>query len=54
MPFKPNYGQQRAERKRAKDAKKQEKLQRREEKVAARKAGQDDAPQDPSGEPEEN
>jgi hypothetical protein len=54
MPFKPNYGQQRAERKRAKDAKKLEKLQRREEKVAARKAGQDEPQDDPGGEPEEN
>ena len=53
MPFKPNYGQQRAERKRAKDAKKAEKLQRREEKVAARKASQD-TPEDESGEPQEN
>jgi hypothetical protein len=53
MPFKPNYGQQRAERKRAKDAKKLEKLQRREEKVAARKATQEE-PQDESGEPEGN
>jgi len=38
MAFKPNYNQQRAERNRAKDLKKQEKLQRREEEVAARRA----------------
>ena len=39
MPFKPNYNQQRSERNRAKEAKKQEKLQRREEEAARRKAG---------------
>jgi hypothetical protein len=38
MAFKPNYNQQRAERNRAKELKKQEKLQRREEEVAARRA----------------
>lgn len=38
MAFKPNYNQQRAERNRAKELKKQEKLQRREEDVAARRA----------------
>lgn len=53
MPFKPNYGQQRAERNRAKEAKKLEKLQRQEEKVAQRKAAQE-AGQDPSGEPEDS
>lgn len=37
MAFKPNYGQQRAERNRAKEQKKQEKLQRREEEAARRK-----------------
>lgn len=31
MAFKPNYNQQRSERNRAKEAKKQEKLQKREE-----------------------
>ena len=41
MAFKPNYNQQRAERNRAKEAKKQEKLQRREEEAAKRKAEQD-------------
>ena len=42
MAFKPNYNQQRAERNRAKEAKKQEKLQRREEEAVRRKAGQDE------------
>ncbi len=41
MPFKPNYNQQRAERKRVKDAKKQEKLQRKEAEVAKRRAARD-------------
>ena len=36
MAFKPNYNQQRAERNRAKEQKKQEKLQRREEEVGDR------------------
>lgn len=39
MAFKPNYGQQRAERNRAKEQKKQEKLQRRQEESERRKAG---------------
>jgi hypothetical protein len=39
MAFKPNYNQQRAERNRAKQAKKDEKLREREEEVARRKAG---------------
>lgn len=39
MAFKPNYNQQRAERNRAKEQKKVERLQRREEGVAARRAG---------------
>ena len=38
MAFKPNYNQQRAERKRAKDAKKEERLQRREADAKKRKA----------------
>ncbi len=38
MAFKPNYRQQRGERARNKDKKKQEKLQRREEQSAKRKA----------------
>ena len=52
MPFKPNYRQQRADRNRAKDQKKQEKLQRREEKVAERRAVKD-APEEPTGERDE-
>ena len=39
MAFKPNYNQQRAERNRAKQAKKDEKQKEREEEVARRKAG---------------
>ena len=42
MAFKPNYNQQRSERNRIKEAKKQEKLQRREEEVAKRKAARDE------------
>ena len=42
MAFKPNYNQSRRERERAKDAKKLEKQQRREEATAKRKAEQDD------------
>lgn len=38
MAFKPNYGQQRAERNRSKEQKKQEKLQRRQEESERRKA----------------
>lgn len=38
MAFKPNYNQQRAERNRAKQAKKEEKLRRRQEETAKRKA----------------
>jgi hypothetical protein len=41
MGFKPNYGQQRADRNRAKQAKKDAKLREREELVALRKAAQD-------------
>ncbi|WP_434623993.1 hypothetical protein [Azospirillum sp. B2RO_4] len=44
MAFKPNYNQQRAERNRAKEQKKQERLQRREEGVAARRAGEQGDP----------
>ncbi|WP_448191741.1 hypothetical protein [Azospirillum sp. sgz301742] len=50
MAFKPNYNQQRAERNRAKEAKKQEKLQRREEEAARRKADPDGT--EPAGEPD--
>jgi hypothetical protein len=38
MAFKPNYHQQRSDRNRAKDQKKQVKLQRREEEAAKRRA----------------
>jgi hypothetical protein len=38
MAFKPNYGQQRMERDRAKRAKKEEKLRLQQEEVARRKA----------------
>jgi hypothetical protein len=46
MAFKPNYNQQRSERNRIKEAKKQEKLQKREEEVAKRKAARDAQPVD--------
>lgn len=49
MVFKPNYNAQRAERNRAKQAKKEEKLREREQAAARRKAGQDDA--DPEAAP---
>ncbi|MBI1779161.1 MAG: hypothetical protein HYR63_27825 [Proteobacteria bacterium] len=39
MAMKPNYGQQRFERERAKRAKKAEKLREQQEEVARRKAG---------------
>lgn len=48
MAFKPNYNQQRADRNRAKGQKKQEKLQRREEEAAKRKAARGDAPDNPT------
>ena len=41
MAFQPNYNQQRGERNRAKESKKQEKLQKREEEAAKRKAARD-------------
>jgi hypothetical protein len=45
MVFKPNYNQQRAERDRAKQAKKEAKAREREDAVATRrKAEQDDTP----------
>ncbi|MBB5691376.1 hypothetical protein FHS88_003529 [Roseomonas alkaliterrae] len=51
MARKPNYGQQRADVNRAKQAKKEAKLREREEAVAKRKAGlqdrEDDAPPAP-------
>jgi hypothetical protein len=46
MPFKPNYGQQRAERNRLKQAKKDAKLREREDAVARRKADGDAASPD--------
>ena len=58
MAFQPNYNQQRGERNRAKESKKQEKLQRREEEAAKRKAARDAQPGSgeasvrPGGEPE--
>ena len=44
MAFKPNYGQQRADRQRAKEQKREEKLRRRQERSAKRKA-----PEEPQG-----
>lgn len=52
MAFKPNYGQQRADRNRAKEQKKQEKLQRRQEESERRKAAglpPEDEPTSPDG-----
>lgn len=46
MAFKPNYNQQRAERNRAKQAKKDAKLREREDAVARRKADPDAGPAD--------
>ena len=46
MAFKPNYNQQRAERNRAKQAKKDAKLREREDAVARRKADPDATPPD--------
>jgi hypothetical protein len=43
MPFKPNYNQQRAERNRLKQAKKDAKLREREDAVAARRKGDQEA-----------
>ena len=54
MAFKPNYRQQRSERERAKEAKKQEKLQRREEEAAKRKVAREDGQPDPDAAPPEN
>ena len=41
MPFKPNYNHQRAERDRAKVAKKEERLQQKKEQAALRKAAEE-------------
>ncbi len=46
MPRKPNYRLERAERDRAKKAKKEEKIKQQQERIASRKAGDDDAPLD--------
>jgi hypothetical protein len=47
LAFKPNYNQQRAERDRAKRAKREEKLKLQQERTAQRKVGgEDDAPAD--------
>jgi hypothetical protein len=43
MPVKPNYHQERASRERAKNAKNQEKLRKREETAAERKAAHEKA-----------
>jgi len=51
MPRKPNYRFERAERNRAKEAKKEEKLKRQQERASARSA--DENPQSTSG-PEQN
>ena len=50
MAFKPNYNQERSERNRIKEAKKQEKLQKREEDAAKRKAARGDTVGDPTPE----
>lgn len=53
MALKPNYGQERAARNRTKEMRKQEKLRRREEESAKRKASRAQQPNaDP--EPEKN
>ena len=50
MPRRPNYRFERAERNRAKEAKKEEKLRRQQERVSAR-AGDDDANPTPDPQP---
>ena len=52
MAFKPNYNQARNERARAKEQKRLEKQQRREEAAALRKA-QDEGSQNPADEPDD-
>jgi hypothetical protein len=54
MAFKPNYNQQRAERDRAKRAKREEKLKLQQERTAQRKGEPTDDAADGSGEPPEN
>ena len=51
MAFKPNYNQQRAERDRAKRAKREEKLRLQAERTAQRKGGEGAEGQDPGAEP---
>lgn len=50
MAFKPNYRQQRAERGKAKRAKQEEKLKKKEERTAQRKAAGDASPAEPKNE----
>jgi hypothetical protein len=45
MPFKPNYRMQRADRERAKEQRKQAKMQRRAEKAATQETNSADAPE---------
>ena len=52
MPFKPNYNQQRAERDRAKQAKKEAKLRERADAAARRKTEGDGAADAPAEMPE--
>jgi len=49
MAFKPDYNQQRAERDRAKRAKKEEKLKLQQERTAQRKAAEADGSASPEG-----
>ena len=51
MAFRPNYQQQRGDRNRAKDQKKQEKLQRREEDAARRRAERGEGEPQPAVDP---
>jgi hypothetical protein len=53
MAFKPNYNQQRAERNRAKQAKKAEKLKQRDEQAALRKAQREQSGTDAGSEDEQ-
>jgi hypothetical protein len=54
MAFKPNYNQQRAERDRAKRAKREEKLKLQQERTAQRKGEPTDGAADDSGDPPAN
>jgi hypothetical protein len=51
MMFKPNYGQQRAERKRAQNARREEKLREQQEATARRRAAKAEAEPSPSPAP---